>query len=38
GDEALKKAKLLSLDKPDYSEVFAEADIYIDMFKNCFYK
>ena len=38
GDEALKKAKILSLDKPDYSEVFAEADIYIDMFKNCFYK
>ncbi len=38
GDEALKKAKILSLDKPDYSEVFAEADVYIDMFKNCFYK
>ncbi|WP_461615544.1 TetR/AcrR family transcriptional regulator [Clostridium sp. Marseille-QA1073] len=38
GDEALKKAKLLSLDKPDYSDVFKEADIYIDMFKNCFYK
>lgn len=38
GDEALKKAKLLSLDKPDYNEVFAEADMYIDMFKNCFYK
>ncbi|WP_291579013.1 TetR/AcrR family transcriptional regulator [Clostridium sp. UBA6640] len=38
GDQALKKAKLLSLDRPNYSEVFKEADIYIDMFKNCFYK
>lgn len=38
GDQVLKKAKLLSLDRPNYSEIFKEADIYIDMFKNCFYK
>jgi len=38
GDRELKKEKLLSLDRPDYSDVFKEADIYIDMFKNCFYK
>lgn len=38
GDDALKKAKLLSLDKPDYNEIFKEAEDYINMFKNCFYK
>lgn len=36
--EEHKKGKLLSLSKINYEKAFAEADVYIEMFKDCFYK
>lgn len=36
--ELLQKAKLSSSNQIDYKKAFAEADVYIDMFKECFYK
>lgn len=36
--ELLQKVKLSSSNQIDYKKAFAEADVYIDMFKDCFYK
>jgi len=36
--ELLQTAKLTSQNQIDYKKAFAEADVYIDMFKECFYK
>lgn len=37
-EEVLKKIKASSLKEVDYNEAFVEADIYIEIFKKCFYK
>lgn len=33
-----KKGKMLAANKTDYEKVFAEADVYLDILKNIFYK
>jgi TetR/AcrR family transcriptional regulator len=38
GTSELQKAKASEDKQMDYEKVFYEMDIYIDMFKNCFYK
>jgi len=38
GTSELQKAKVSPSKGMDYGEVFHEMDIYIDIFKNCFYK
>lgn len=38
GESELQKAKSTVSKLVDYEKVFAEMDIYIDIFKNCFYK
>jgi len=36
--QLLKKDKILTLNKEDYQKAFDEADVYMDILKNCFYK
>ena len=36
--QLLKKDKILTLNKEDYHKAFDEADVYMDVLKNCFYK
>ena len=38
GAQFMKKDKLLTSNKEDYEKAFAEADVYMDVLKNCFYK
>ena len=38
GTSELQKARASESKRIDYEKVFAEMDIYIDIFKNCFYK
>ena len=38
GTSELQKAKASETKRLDYEKVFSEMDIYIDMFKKCFYK
>ena len=38
GTREMKKEKLLIPNKKDYEKVFAEANVYMDVLKNCFYK
>ncbi|MBU3146585.1 TetR/AcrR family transcriptional regulator [Clostridium sp. CF012] len=38
GTSELEKAKVSESKRMDYEKVFHEMDIYIDIFKNCFYK
>jgi TetR/AcrR family transcriptional regulator len=38
GTSELQKAKASETKRLDYEKVFGEMDIYIDMFKSCFYK
>lgn len=38
GADVMKKEKLLTLNKEDYEKTVAQATIYLDILKNCFYK
>ena len=38
GTSELQKAKASESKPIDYEKIFDEMDIYIDIFKNCFYK
>ena len=38
GESELQKAKTTASKKANYEKIFAEMDIYIDIFKKCFYK
>lgn len=38
GAREMKMRKFITSNKEDYEKAFAEADVYMDILKNCFYK
>ncbi|MBC8062761.1 MAG: TetR/AcrR family transcriptional regulator [Clostridiaceae bacterium] len=38
GAEAMKNEKLLTSNRESYEKAFVEADVYMEVLKNCFYK